>query len=545
VSFIINHISAKMLATILAGLLLTVLSVTGVGLWSEHRLMMAQAQRSAAQFTQLIAVELAPGLHLKQADIIQRKAQTYIKAFSDTLANLATYDAEANRLTDYQSPALAGVSMDNLLAQERQRVEQGETVIRIEDAQVVAIVPAVITGTTTRGGFVAAAWSLSPVQAQLLASAKISALTGLFLLVLGLVTIGAMLRWLVSTPLKHITQTLGGLAAGQADIAIPYRQRGDELGQMARALDVFKTAGQRLMSLQKEREEAEERQQQERAHSRLEMALLFEQQFSHLVSHISSATQQLQASSTQLSTNAQESLQHAKQGLGAVEETASNVDNIAAATEELGASAGEIGRQVGQASQVAQSAVNQVRQTREAAAGLAQAATRIGEVSKLIADIASQTNLLALNATIEAARAGEMGRGFAVVAGEVKNLANQTGGATDEINQHIMAMQNGAQAVVRAIGTIGEVIGEIDRVSSGIASAVEQQGAATREIGRNITHAAQGARGALENITAVRSMAQHNSGGLAEIVAAVSQVGQDAHSLQQAATRFVAHVRNS
>ena len=207
--------------------------------------------------------------------------------------------------------------------------------------------------------------------------------------------------------------------------------------------------------------------------AQVKMADDFERNVKGVVETVAAASTELQSSSESMAATA--------------EETNSQAGTVATASEELSASINEISQQVTRSATISQQAVEQAQKSNENVQGLAESSQKIGEVVSLINDIASQTNLLALNATIEAARAGEAGKGFAVVAAEVKNLANQTARATDEISGQIGAIQEATQSAVTAIGSISDTIGEISEISTAISSAVEEQGAATREVAGNIT----------------------------------------------------------
>ena len=218
----------------------------------------------------------------------------------------------------------------------------------------------------------------------------------------------------------------------------------------------------------------------------------FEKDVNSVLGVVSAAARELQNTANSMAATADETLRQSSAVAGAAEQASQNVQTVAAATEELTASIHEISRQVTTSTQICTDAVEEANRTNVMVQGLAEAAGKIGEVVKLINDIASQTNLLALNATIEAARAGEAGKGFAVVAGEVKNLANQTARATDEISAQINAVQTATRDAVGAIQGIGPTIGRISEIAGAIAAAVEEQGAATQEIARNVQEAAQG-----------------------------------------------------
>jgi methyl-accepting chemotaxis protein len=216
---------------------------------------------------------------------------------------------------------------------------------------------------------------------------------------------------------------------------------------------------------------------------------------------------------------------------------------VAAATEELSSSISEISRHVSEAAKVSTQASEETARTNTMVEGLARAADKIGEVVKLINDIASQTNLLALNATIEAARAGDAGKGFAVVAGEVKNLANQTGRATEEISSQIAAVQEETRRTVEAIRNIGSVIDQVREISSGIASAVEEQGAATQEIARNVQQAATGTQDVSANIVGISQSANDAVEGAHQILAASGDLAKNSETMRLEVTRFLDGVR--
>jgi methyl-accepting chemotaxis protein len=227
----------------------------------------------------------------------------------------------------------------------------------------------------------------------------------------------------------------------------------------------------------------------------------------------------------------------------AAEETSVNVQTVSAGTEQLSSSISEIGRQVVASAQIARKAVDEAGATDATVQGLADNASRISVVVDLIQVIASQTNLLALNATIEAARAGEAGRGFAVVASEVKNLANQTAKATEEIRAQIASMQQVTTSAVGAIRNIGQTITEINEVTAAIAAAVEQQGAATREIARNIQHAAGGTSEVSSNIIGVSTASAEAGSAASEVLSASGALRREADVLRAEIDAFLGNIR--
>ena len=210
----------------------------------------------------------------------------------------------------------------------------------------------------------------------------------------------------------------------------------------------------------------------------------------------------------------------------------------------MSSSISEISRQVAQSTQIASTAVTEVDGANEKVQGLADAANKIGEVVALITDIADQTNLLALNATIEAARAGEAGKGFAVVASEVKNLANQTAKATEEISSQIGGIQAATDDAVTAIGSIGGTIAQMNEIASTIAAAVEEQGAATQEIARNVEQAAGGTNEVSSNIATVNSAADETGNSAQHMLEAAGDLSEQAKILRAEVDAFLTNIRS-
>jgi methyl-accepting chemotaxis protein len=294
----------------------------------------------------------------------------------------------------------------------------------------------------------------------------------------------------VIKPLADITRLTEAVAAGDASITVPFSERGDEVGALARSIAVFQRAMRRNEELNSTvRDDAETRtRRQEQMSGEISR---FSAEVEATLAELGRISDQMLAASTQLASAADDASAKTKLATTASSEASANVRDIASAADELSASVCEIDRQVAQSNAIATKAVNEAGRTNIAVKELDEAAARIGDVIKLITGIAEQTNLLALNATIEAARAGEAGRGFAVVAGEVKALAGQTSRATEEIGAQIAGMQRATVRSIEAINAIEHIIREIGDISGAIAAAVTEQGAATAEIARSVEIAAK------------------------------------------------------
>ena len=294
----------------------------------------------------------------------------------------------------------------------------------------------------------------------------------------------------VAKPIADITRVTEAVAAGDASISVPFSERSDEIGALARSIGVFQRAMRSNEELNRTvRDDAEMRtQRQEQMSNEISR---FSAEVEATLAELGRISDQMLAASTQLAGAADAASAKTASAAAASSEASSNVRDIASAADELSASVNEIDRQVAQSNAIATKAVNEAGRTNLAVKELDEAAGRIGDVVKLITGIAEQTNLRALNATIEAARAGEAGRGFAVVAGEVKALAGQTSRATEEISTQIAGMQRATVRSIEAITSIEHIIREIGDISGAIAAAVTEQGAATAEIARSVEIAAK------------------------------------------------------
>ena len=343
----------------------------------------------------------------------------------------------------------------------------------------------------------------------------------------------------ITAPLQRMTVTMNDLASGNLAVEVPGIGRGDEIGEMAKAVEVFKSNAVARQSLEAEQRAAETRAVASRKADMNKMADDFEAAVGRIVETVSSASGQLEVSAGTLTSTAERAQELATTVAAASEEASTNVQSVASATEEMASSVTEISRQVQESARMANDAVDQARFTNDRVSELSKAATRIGDVVELINTIAGQTNLLALNATIEAARAGEAGRGFAVVASEVKALAEQTAKATGEIGQQVTGIQAATQESVNAIQAISGTIEKLSEISSTIAAAVEEQGAATQEISRNVQQAATGTQQVSSNIGDVQRGASETGSASSQVLAAAQSLSGDSNRLKLEVGRFL------
>lgn len=346
----------------------------------------------------------------------------------------------------------------------------------------------------------------------------------------------------IARPIIGLSKVMTVMAEGQREIEVPGVNTGDETGDMARSVDVF-----RLGLIEADRLAEVQRKQDEEKIKRADKIDLLNQNFEEgageALSVVAAAAEELQATASSMSVTATQTGSQALTVAAASEQASANVQTVAVASEELSVSIQEISRQITHSAERVGDAIELVANADKQVAGLAIAAGNINDVIELINDIAEQTNLLALNATIEAARAGEAGKGFAVVASEVKNLANQTQRATQEIEKQIETVQTETNSAVTAIHDIGNAISKINEVSQSIAGAAEEQDAATNEITRNVEQAAEGTRDVSSNIQAVSEGAGETGSASSQVLSSAGELSSRASHLQDLIQTYLTDVK--
>ena len=347
----------------------------------------------------------------------------------------------------------------------------------------------------------------------------------------------------IASSLASLRDKMRKISDGELDVEITEADRRDEIGEMARTVQVFKENAQQMQHLQAEQEQLERKAEQDKRKALTELADGFEAKVRGIVDALSNAGTQMQGTARSMSDIADDARQQSGAVAAGAGQATTNVQTVASASEQLSSSIAEIGQRVVQASAVSKKAAEEGQRTNATVSGLSESAQKFGEVVAVINDIASQTNLLGLNATIEAARAGEAGKGFAVVASEVKSLANQTAKATDDIRAQVAAIQGETRSAVDAIQGISKTILEVNEISSSIAAAVEEQTAATQEITRNVREAAGGTQEVSRNISGVSAAVDKAGTAASQVLANANELAGQTQALRREVDHFVATVR--
>ncbi|WP_239988786.1 methyl-accepting chemotaxis protein [Paramagnetospirillum kuznetsovii] len=363
-------------------------------------------------------------------------------------------------------------------------------------------------------------------------------------LILGVAVAVHVVRSKIVSPLRRITNVMQALAGGDLSVAIPFSDSEDEIGTMAKAVEVFKQNGQ-------ENERLRAAQEEERQNAERDKAAALGQMADHFEATVKSKVAEVGISTSAIGRTANIMANHSETSGGQsilVGDAASNTNEratvVSAATKQLAASVNEIAQQVQHSTTIARKAVEDVHTTSGQMRGLQQSVQAIGDIVKLISDIAAQTNLLALNATIEAARAGDAGKGFAVVANEVKHLANQTARATEEITQQVGAVQTSTMEMTTSIQGVVETIRSIDEASSAIAGAVQQQEAATNEISSNIDEVAYQAQEVMNSVSKLAKASVMSCAGTVRVIWSADSLAKVVHTLDDEVEKFLTKVRS-
>ena len=527
-----------LIAAAMASAILITLVVIGIN--QTRQVLLQTGEAGFSTMTRLIANNAAGGIRWKKPESIETAYIDFANAEDTAIANVVALDKDGNELIRFDSKMLPQAELAGFIGQatgaEERKIEKTSTHILISS-------PALSPKDGSLVGTVIIAWSLEELNAGIRAAMIQQSLIALIALALLVTLLSFVTSRLLGKPLKVMTDTMGELANGDTSVEVPAMNRRDDIGDIARMVQTFKTNAIELDRATAAREAEKAKAEEEKRRAMHMLADDFESSVKGVVNGVTTASGEVQTTAQQMSETAERASEKTSAVASATEQAANNVQTVASAAEELSASIQEISRQVAQSTKISSAAAEQARTTNNEVEALADAAQKIGEVVTMIQDIAEQTNLLALNATIEAARAGDAGKGFAVVASEVKQLATHTAKATEQIRQQINDIQGATGGAVESIAQITATIEEVNGIASGIASAVEQQNAATKEISRNVQQASTSTNEVSSNIGEVTEAAQESGQSATVMLRSANDLAKQSASLSSQVDEFLANIR--
>jgi len=564
-------VSRKILLVMLVTVTASITVLTYFGLQSQRQNIESLATTNNLTITELMAEQLAGALKWKKTDKIAEVYADMTTAENTSLAEFMTFDNTGAPVTDYQSDSLAAADAAAFFADKKSSLVDNTPYSETTADHQIIVAP-VLSKKGDLVGYVTVAWSLDVLNAQLAGNLRQQLMLGAGVLLVVLLVTGFLLNRFIGRPLNRLTSAMSQLAAGQHDVEIDGTDRSDDVGDMSRAVQVFKENAVKVKALEEEhlREEQEkharederrleetarleEEQQQkasaakasaeERRNLLSNVAQKLESTVNTVALQISESAVHMKDKASSMVDSAADTDRHSTSIADAAENAAGNVSGVASATEELSVSQLEIGRQVTVSTELFEKTMKVASNTDKVVGKLADTATEISQVIHLINDIADQTNLLALNATIEAARAGDAGKGFAVVASEVKGLATQTTRATEEITRQIDEMQTATTDAVDAVGSIETMINQIYETIQTISDTVSDQGKATQEITENVQKASSRTIEVSQSVTDVSAMASASGASATELLSAVTELSEFSGMLQDEVKTVLEEIR--
>lgn len=541
---IFSSISAKIVLGILAfGMLAVVIMTLLVG-GAIKKSLFNQFKASQMEITQLTANNAAGALRWKKADVVADSFKGLVNTENSPVWAIIAIDLEGTVVASHSTEK---ISADQLTRAVKPFLPLNiNTSLEIPELQTgIGILSAAGSGKNGKPyGHLAIIWRTGHLEQVIFAKQFQMALILIGVFIALSIAIVVLTTRIVSRPLSKIIDCIGTLADGKTETPVPFVNKNDEIGSVARGVEEFRQSLIVQRNMENERTELQRGDIRRQEHIET-LIMNFRSTALGLVTSVEDTAGGLDGTANTLINIARDSATHASHTYGASTEAAENVQSVASAAEELSASISEIERQVSQATGAVSDVMESAEATNKKVDGLALSATKIGEVITLIQSIAEQTNLLALNATIEAARAGEAGRGFAVVAAEVKELATQTSNATEEISSQVSEIQDATKQSVSAIGEITHKIQEVNEYTSSIVVAVQQQGSATNEISQSVRSVFEGTRLVSSNMSQLNQTVDQTSQSADLVLNASSTLSTQTNTLKVEVESFLNNVASA
>ncbi|HCW68763.1 MAG TPA: hypothetical protein DHR80_16515 [Thalassospira lucentensis] len=535
-------IRGKLLAVVAAVVTVAFLAVIYLGIAFSVDSARTKLSESNRVVTNLIASQIGGAVKFRKEDAIVASFGSLIENSDSGLASAIVFDIAGEEITRFLQSDEAAPDVAEVQKMVAAVLADGAPQEKMIAGKQVVASPSFFGKSDAPNGVIVSGWGFDALEADMRDNAFRLAAIAFVLLAVLLIVLVVIIQKIVASPLQLMSGVMTDLADGHLEVDIPASGRGDEIGEMAHALSIFKANAIRVEHLRKERDELEERNRSENKQRLADTSVSFRNTIGQIVDSVRNAASALSGNAQTLFTTTDDSRQKTEKVLERVAEATADVRSITEAAGTLRIALEEVSQQVFGARAVIETAVDQTRHTDETVANLSSEAEKIGDVVKLIQDIAEQTNLLALNATIEAARAGDAGKGFAVVANEVKTLANQTAKATEDITRQIASVQSISGQTADAISEIRECIDQVQSVSIEISNAVERQSSAANDITTTIEHADTTIHRVSRDIEDVSSSIHHASEITEEVRRSSSDLTGEADRLHQNANKFIENI---
>lgn len=531
---------------------ITLMLVVGIGVLLFVQSSLTQSffekefKRNYEEKTILFAEQMGGGIKWKKENSIREVFAREVDAgASSNLTDVLVTDSDKAPLVTHQNPEYKPMDLVKYFENHIDALADKSYVTYEDKSHVITLVKSVDPKKDETIGYILMAWSKKSALATLAEMRNTTLGISVGMTLLFIVFLVFLIQKIAIKPIKSLQSAMEELSGGNNKVEIPFHEKQDEIGAMARSLKVFKENAIEKELLETEQAEAAKRAEIEKKQTMDQLARTFDEQVGGLIESLASAATQLQQTSGNMKHIADETSQASQHVAAASEEASTNVNTVASAMEEMSASAAEIGSQVVGAKNRSNDTFENAQQANKTVSDLNTLVENIGQVVIAIQDIAEQTNLLALNATIEAARAGEAGKGFAVVADEVKKLANETASKTGEINSQITDIQQATHRSVEAMQRIINNISDIDSSVTGVSAAVEEQTATTAEIVRSISEASMGVQQVAQVIMEVQKGASETGTSADAVLSASNDLSQLSDQLRGSVKSFLDGIRNS